>query len=173
MWSSESDEASCPYCRGEIPDVAERVSDRMKLYVDRAYASSKGSAEEQKKYALAEIDSLNELLDASDNQALHILVLHSRASLMRLTDQPEETMKITKEVLSWSKIPNNVALWQADAYLEWGKLNDAKQAYTSFLEHKQWGKYPKSILSWICAKSYEMHDYDTVIKRGNDCRSVT
>jgi len=72
----------------------------MKLYVDRAYASSKGSAEEQKKYALAEIDSLNELLDASDNQALHILVLHSRASLMRLTDQPKETIKITKEVLS-------------------------------------------------------------------------
>ena len=80
--SSESDEASCPYCRGEIPDVLDKATESVELYLYRASASSKGS-EEEKKYAkashLAEMDSLDELANAAtedaapeDSQGLYI-----------------------------------------------------------------------------------------------------
>ena len=72
--TSESDEASCPYCRGEIPNVVERSFERGKLYLGRAMILPKGS-EEQKKYAklaLAEIDSFNEVFTAENDQALYI-----------------------------------------------------------------------------------------------------
>ena len=50
QWASESGKASCPYCRGEIPDGLERAFERGKLYLGRATTSPKGS-EERKKYA--------------------------------------------------------------------------------------------------------------------------
>ena len=57
QFSSNSKE--CPYCRGEIPNVGMKATERLRSYSNRAHASSEGS-EEQKKYAklaLAEFES--------------------------------------------------------------------------------------------------------------------
>ena len=83
--------ASCPYCRGEIPEVVDNALDRSILYGDRAVASSKGS-EDQKKYAklsLAEFESLMEVIHDGDEES-QMNLLHTRAEMMSMADQPEE-----------------------------------------------------------------------------------
>ena len=178
--TSESDEASCPYCRGVIPDVVERSFERGKLYLGRAMTLPKGS-EEQKKYAklaLAEIDSFNEVFTAENDQALYILMLRRRAFMMTFADMPEETIKVTKELLSLHKTYPDVLDFdskaqiislQAGAYLECGMLNNAKEGYKSFFtEHMLQGKRPNagSVIN-LCRVFYEMNDYQTAIVMGN------
>ena len=58
--STSKEGASCPYCRGEIPEVTQRAMERAILYSKRAILSSANNSEEKKKHAklaLAEIDS--------------------------------------------------------------------------------------------------------------------
>ena len=64
MASSEAHYFLCPYCSGEVPNVAEKAFDRGKLYLDQAWALPKRS-EEQKKYANEPMETVkitNELL---------------------------------------------------------------------------------------------------------------
>ena len=178
--TSESEGVPCPYCRGEIPNVLEKASERGRLYVGRAYASSKGS-EEQKKYAklaLAEMDSIYDLGNDEDDQEFYIVKLCRRAFMMTFAGQPEETIKITKEVLSLHEMypdvldfnqKDNIMTWQADAYLECGKLNDAKEGYRSlYMEHMLRGTTPHiySVMN-LCRVYYEMHDYQNALDKGN------
>ena len=180
--TSESDEASCPYCRGEIPDVLDKATERGKLYLGRAMTLPKGS-EEQKKYAklaLAEYDSSVDLFNLEDApMEVHLSNLYVRAMMMSRADiMPEETIKTTKKILSLHEMypdvldfdqKDNIMTWQADAYLECGKLNDAKEGYRSlYMEHMLRGTTPHiySVMN-LCRVYYEMHDYQNALDKGN------
>ena len=182
--TSESDEASCPYCRGEIPNVVARARERGTLYLGRAMTLPKGSEEQNKyaKLALAEIDSYYEVINANvnalDDHILYIRILHTRATMMAIAGMPEETIKVTKELLSLhDRYPGvldfdekaQIMSWQAEAYLECGKWEDAGKIYTCFyIEHTQRGKRPKARSAInLCRVFYEMHGYQTAIVMGN------
>ena len=179
QWASESGKASCPYCRGEIPDMVERASERGNLYMGRAFTSPGGS-EEQKKYAklaLAEQESCNEYFSQFSREDFSIMLLYFRAAMMTMTDQPEETIKITKEVLSLNEIhPGVLSVVKvlsmrhglAKAYEACGKWKDALGIYVSmYNEDMQRGETPYSRLFLsLCRVMYEIHDYDTAIKMG-------
>ena len=97
---------------------------------------------------------------------------------MTFADMPEETIKVTKELLSLHKTYPDVLDFdskaqiislQAGAYLECGMLNNAKEGYKSFfMEHMLQGKQPKarSVMN-LCRVYYEMHDYQTAVVMGN------
>ena len=99
--STSKEGASCPYCWGEISNVAGRAAERAMLYGDRAHTSSKGS-EEQKKYAklsLAEFESILKLFDPDKNIVAYMKMLHTNAMMLSMADQPEQTINVTKELL--------------------------------------------------------------------------
>ena len=89
--SSESDEASCPYCRGEIPDVLDKATEReghCTWIEHRRHLRGQRNKRNMRKLALAEMDSLDELANTAtedaapeDSQGLYLLMLHGRASI--------------------------------------------------------------------------------------------
>ena len=156
-----------------------RASKRMKLYMDRAFVSLRRS-EEQKKYAklaLADIDSMLEL----EKDGGHTLFkgLYINARMMALAaDMPEETIKVTGEVLSLHKrYPyaldidrvSTTNCWQAEAYSAIGKWDDAAKIYMSL--HKDFLLYvnrqdPYTIIG-MTRTMYEAGIYDEAIKIGS------
>ena len=152
---------------------------RATLYGHRAIRSSKGS-EKQKKYAklaLAEIDSVGKLLDPDEDEESHKKIVHWKAGLMSMTDQPEESIAVTKEALVLSeRYPgtfNGVEIgelkgWQAEAYSNCGKWDEAVTSYKSLIrEQKQLGGNPSSvILMDYCRAMYELGKYDEAIEMG-------
>ena len=92
---------------------------RATLYGSRANASSKGS-EEQRKYAnlaLAEIDSVDGLLNPDEDKEMFLNMLVAKAFMMSMTNQPEKTINVTEEVLSLNRMHPGVldlkTEWQA------------------------------------------------------------
>ena len=180
--SSESDEASCPYCRGEIPDVRDRATERTKLYLDRAYASAMGS-EEQKKYAklaLAEYDSYVDLFKHDDvPMEVHLSNLFTRAMMMARADMPEETIKMTKKILSLDeKYPGildcdkveETKQYLAEAYSASGKWKDAGDIYSSLCHeylHRRRKTPPTRIAMGLSRAAYETGKYDEAIEVGS------
>ena len=173
--STSKEGASCPYCRGEIPDVVEKAVERATLYGDRASASSKGS-EKQKKYAklaLAEFESLMEL--APDREA-QFNVLYSRAVMISMAGQPEEAIAVTKEFLLLNeKHPGMLSFddvvqakcYQAEAYSDCGKWKDSAKIYKSLIkEHEQRGDPNCYILIGCCQALYELRKYDEAVEYG-------
>ena len=180
QWASksESDEASCPYCRGEIPDVMKRATDRMTLYLNRAYWAPNGS-EEQKKYAtlaLAEYDHGVDLFKHEDEKK-GLTHLYLRVMIMAMADMPEETVKMTTKILSLDeKYPgfldrDKVAQTKqhlADAYSAIGKWKDAGQIYSLVCrEYMQRRKLPPTLIAMGFSRAmYETGKYDEAIKYG-------
>ena len=180
--TSESDEASCPYCRGEIPDVVERSTERGKLYLGRAMTLPKGS-EEQKKYAklaLAEYDSSVDLFNLEDApMEFHLSNLYVRAMMMSRADiMPEETIKTTKKILSLDeKYPGildsdkvaHTKQYLADAYSAIGKWEDAGQIYSlACRDYMQRREFPITRVAMGWSRSmYETGKYDLAIKVGS------
>ena len=182
QYASESEEVSCPYCRGEIPDVMERASDRMIMYWGRACASPEGS-EERKKYAklaLAEYDSYVDLFKHDDvPMEVHLSNLYVRAMMMVMTDMPEETIKMTKKILSLDeKYPGildrgkvtEMQQYLADAYSAIGKWKDAGQIYSlacrDYMQRRR--KTPPTLIAMGLSRSmYETGKYDLAIKVGS------
>ena len=180
QYASESEEVSCPYCRGEIPDVVDSATERTKLYLDRAYASPKGS-EERKKYAslaFAEHDSIMEILNIDEGQELQIETLHAKASMLALMDKPEETVLMTKKILSLNKARpgamdfdevSGVKTIQAEAYCACGEWDKAESIYMSLLEEGiERDRTPDAgTVIGTCQTFYETQRYDDAIKVGN------
>ena len=175
----KSEKASCPYCRGDIPDMLGRASKRMKLYMDRAFVSLRRS-EEQKKYAklaLADIDSMLELEKDGGHTLLKGLYINARMMALA-ADMPEETIKVTGEVLSLHKrYPyaldidrvSTTICWQAEAYSALGKWDDAAKIYLSL--HEDFLLYgnrqdPYTIIG-MTRTMYEAGIYDEAIKIGS------
>ena len=179
--STSKEGASCPYCRGEIPDVVEKAVDRATLYGDRAHSSSKGS-EKQKKYAklaFAEFESLMELIDPEDeDKEGQINVLYARVVMISIAGQPEEAIAVTKEFLVLNeKYPGILSFddivqakcYQAEAYSDCGKWKDAIKIYKSLIgECKQRGKnaIPMDVIGYSQAL-YELRKYDDAMEVGN------
>ena len=179
QWASEN-AASCPYCRGEIPNVVTKHFDRADLYKSRAFSSSHGS-EEQKKYAklaLAEYDAIFKI-ESHPPLKVQMCILHGRSHLMSLTDQPEETIKITTELISliernpgifgFSEIASTTR-WLAEAYGACGKWKESlalsMSVYLGFLQR---GVHPKATFTIGLSRAmYETGDYDKAIKLGNE-----
>ena len=181
--STSKEGASCPYCRGEIPDVAERAAERAMLYGDRAIASPKGS-EEQKKYAkfsLAEFESIIKLFDPDKNIVAYMMMLHTNAMMLSMADQPEQTINVTKELLVLNeKYYGNLTFdvkdkvseakyWQAQAYSDCGKWKDAVKSYKSLIRfQKQLGGNPAAVtLMGYSQAMYELRKYDEAIEMGS------
>ena len=176
--STSKEGASCPYCRGELPNVGVKALKRAQLYSIRAIASSKGS-EKQKKYAklaLAELDSVIELVDPEDKELLMNL-LHTKTRMMAMTDQPEKVITVANEFLLLNeKHPGildfvDVSLvkhWKAQAYLDCGKWKDSAKIFKSLIgEHKQRGELPSDmILIDYTRVLYELQKYDEAIEMG-------
>jgi tetratricopeptide (TPR) repeat protein len=181
QFSSNSKE--CPYCRGEIPDVVEKASERTVLYVDRARASPKGSDERIKfaKLALAEHDALSGIImemEKDDEGDAYLGMLCMGAELMSMTGQPEETIKITGRVLSLNEKYSGILsftevvqtkCYQARAYSDCGKWKDAIKSYKLLIrEHRQHGLNPSSLTLIDYSQAlYELRKYDEAIEMGN------
>ena len=171
----------CPYCRGEIPNVGMKATERLRSYGDRARSSSKGS-EEQKKYAkiaLAELDSVIELLKSKDKEAHknQMRMLFSKVSLIALTDQPEDTIAATKElVLLNERYPGILELdqveytkyVQAEAYVALGKWKEAEKIYkTLYNTNLQKGGHNAFVLMGLAQTNYELGKYEEAIEVGS------
>ena len=101
----------------------------------------------------------------------------SRARLMAMIGQPEETVKIATEILSLNeKHPGIVDLVDveysqfslAEAYLALGKWEDAEKIYkilhNSFLQR---GEHHALVLIGLAQTKYEQGKYDEAIEIGN------
>ena len=173
--------ASCPYCRGEIPDVAERAAERAVLYGKRAHVSSKDS-EEQKNYAklaVAELESLIDLASIEDKNVHtnQMSMLYSKVSLISLTDQSEQTIAVAKELLLLNaKHPGRLGFdqveftkcAQVEAYASLGKWKEAEKIYkpwyNSYLKR---GKHNVLVVIGLARTKYELGKYDEAIEIGS------
>ena len=177
---SEEEEASCPYCRGEIPNMFDRAVDRLDSYKKRCLSSSMGSSEEKKyaKLALAEFDSANDIFNV-DDVSVQLDMLFVRASLTSKVDRPNETIEITKEVLALNeqypgtlddKEVGSTKYWQAEAYSACGRWRDSAKIHLSvYKEYVQRGELPDVKFSiGLSRVMYEMGSYDHAIKVGSD-----
>ena len=177
-YSSNSKEASCPYCRGEIPIVGVRAMKRAGLYRNRAHSSSKGS-EDRKKYAklaIAELDSVIEIVPDKGTE-LNMIILYSKVTLISLIDQPEETVKIANKILLLNnKHPGILELeqveetkcYQAEAYAALGKWKEAGKIYTALYNvNVQSGGHDSLVLMGLAQTKYELGKYDDAIEIGN------
>ena len=179
--SNSKEGASCPYCRGEIPNVGMKAVKRATLYGDRANASSKGS-EKQKKYAklaFAEFESLMELVDPEDeDKEAQANVLFSRAVVISMAGQPEEAIAVTKEFLVLNeKHPGMLSFedvvqakcYQAQAYSDCGKWKDSAKIFKSLIgEYKQREEDPSDlIVTGYTRVLYILRKYDEAIVFGN------
>jgi len=187
QYSPTSDNpSSCPYCRGDIPNVVKKSLDRNMLYFKRAMQSPKGS-EEQKKYArlaVAEYDTAEKVFNVkgkgnnkADNGEMDVGGMFMRSVVVAMTGQPEETIKITNKTLSLNeKHPGYMELYQvhevknsqAKAYSELGKWEEADKIYTSiFKECMRRNKVPNgNIIVEMCRALYMTKKYDKAIEMG-------
>ena len=168
----------CPYCRGEIPNVGVKAAERLRSYGNRARASSNGSKEQKKyaKLALAEFESLIELLDSED-KGMYMSILYSKAMMTARIDQPEETVKIANEVLLLNeKHPGMLELeqveqtkcYQAEAYVALGKWEEAGKIYkTLYNTYLQSGGHNALVLMGLARTKYELGKYDEAIEIGS------
>ena len=178
--SNSKDDASCPYCRGEIPNMWMRAAERAQSYSQRAVASSKGS-EDQKKYAnlaLAEYDAVIELLNPDEDKVMFLNVFMAKTLMISMADQPEEAIKVAKEILLHSeKYPGilnfervaDMKYLQAESYSDCGKWKDAVKIFKSLIrEYKQRGEDPKDLILMGYSRAlYELQKYDEAIIFGN------
>jgi tetratricopeptide (TPR) repeat protein len=158
--------------------MVKKAADRAGLYSSRALASSKGS-EEAKKYAmlaLAELDCVIELINSEDIKEAYIDVLFAKATMMALTDQPEETIKITDEALSLNekypeykkKYPgylevHDIKIYQAEAYVALGKWKEAENKYETL--YKAFGIISLPLVHiGLMQTKYVLGKYDEAIK---------
>ena len=175
---SDSKEKLCPYCRGEIPNVGVKAIDRAKSYGDRAVRSSKGSGDQKKyaKLALAELDSILGLVDP-ENKEFQMKIICGKARIMVMADQPEEAIKVAKEVLLLHEKYSGILTfeevaetkyWKAEAYSDCGKWKDAVKSYKPLIkEYKQRREYPSSeVFIGYSQALYELHKYDEAIEYG-------
>ena len=182
QWSSDSDsqQNSCPLCRGEIPYVVDKATERMKLYSDRAHKVSMGS-EEQKKYAnlaYAEMTALAEVTHFEDDMSS----LYARMIMIAMIDRPEETIKMTEKVLSLHErdaggafkldfdLVARAQFLQAEAYAACGKWDDAglicATLYMAYVANGS-EKIPIPFIITYSRAMYETHDYEEAIRFGN------
>ena len=163
--------------------MLEKASERGKLYLDRAYASPKGSDEEKKyaKLALAEYESGFDLfkhLGGDVPMEVNLPNLYARLTMVAMTDNPKETIKISKEVLSLNEIypgvldRDRVARTKqvlAEAYCACGEWDKAESIYRSLLgEDKQRDVMPNAgTIIGNCQTFYETQRYDDAIEVGN------
>ena len=184
--SPNSKASSCPYCRGEIPNVVKKSLDRSMLYTKRAMQSPKGS-EEQKKYArlsMAEYDNAEKVFNVkgkgnnlADNGEMDVGGMFMRSVVVALSGQPEETIKITNKTLSLNeRYPGYMDLYQvhevknsqAKAYSELGKWEEAEKIYTSIYKEcmRRNKVHNGSLLVGMCRALYMRKKYDKAIKIG-------
>ena len=182
-YQCSSNSTECPYCRGEIPNVGEKAAKRMSLYSKRAKASPKGSDERVKnaKLALVENQALFELLEKDKDRVemlLRIKMLHANAMMLSMLDRPEETIKMTKELLSLNeKYPGILSFddvmrtknWQAESYAALGKWDEAVEIYRSAHESCVQNEEMPHIgfIVGCCEAMYKTRDYDVAIEYGN------
>ena len=165
--------------------MMEKAEKRAQLYADRAVASSKGS-EDQKKYAklaLIELGPIVDLFSSDDsildpqNKAAHMGALRFKVMMISMTDQPEEVITATKEVLALAeKHPgildfedfSEAKCLQAEAYLNCGKWKEAGKIYESLIKgHLQRREDPDSLVFTGCSRAmYELQQYDKAIEVG-------
>ena len=170
--------ASCPYCRGEIPNVGVKAMERALLYGKRAHALPKGS-EERKKYAklaLAELDSLIDLYEDKELHTNKLRYLYTKVTIIHLTDQPEETIAVTKELLMLNeKHPGRLVLDRveftkrslADAYVALGKWKEAEKIYKALYDTiLQRGAHDVMVQMGLAQTKYELGKYDEAIEIG-------
>ena len=164
--------------------MMERASDRMIMYWGRACASPEGS-EERKKYAklaLAEYDSGYEIFKrrhVDEPTEIRLSNLYLRASMISMTDMPEETIKMTKKILSLDEnYPGilgrgkvtEMQQYLADAYSAIGKWKDAGQIYSlacrDYMQRRR--KTPPTLIAMGLSRSmYETGKYDEAIEVGS------
>ena len=178
--SSTSKELLCPYCRGEIPNVGVKATERATLYSNRAHASSEGS-EEQKKYAklaVAEVDAFMELLNPEDKKTeLCMHISFAKATMTAMIGQPEDTIAATDEVLKLNENHPGVLDFiqveftkcdQAEAYVALGKWEEAGKIYkTLYKSNLQSGGHNALVLMGLAQTKYELGKYDEAIKIGS------
>ena len=173
---------SCPYCRGEIPNVVEKSLERNQMYSRRAMHSPKGS-EERKKYAklaLAEYENSEKVLNLETEAKEEFLVqsLFMKSNLAAMSDQPEKTIKFTNKTLSLNdKYPGYldfdqmmaVRSDQAEAYSKLGGWKEAEKMYAVvFAEHMRRKEIPNgNILAGMIRALYMRKEYDRAIDIGN------
>ena len=168
--------ASCPYCRGEIPNVSSKAYERMKIYRNRADVSSNGS-EEQKKYArlaLAEHKSFVEVRDFEDDD---INMLYTRLFILSSAGLPEETITVAKQVLSLSDSHPNILdydklsqaqFFLAEAYDACGDLDNAREMYKAVVTGDVRRQMARPGVMISSARTiYESGKYDGAITIGN------
>ena len=179
-YQGSSDSEECPYCRGEIPNVGEKAAERMSLYSKRAEASPKGSDEciKYAKLALAENQAIFELME-KDELELLVGMKYIRAELTSMTDQPLETIKMTKEllllykkyhgILNFDRVADTKCLL-AEAYAARGKWDKAVEIYRSAYESYVQNEETPGIffIVGLCQALYERRMYDEAIKMGKE-----
>ena len=163
----------------------ENSFERNELYLKRALNSSKGSVEQKKyaKLALAEYDACEKIqifnpgtADAG-NVEITVHFMYMRSVMMAMTDQPEETIKVTTKTLSLTdKYPDyldfhqirEVKSAQAEAYSELGKWEEAVKIYQGLvIEFEERGTFPDGdMIAGMCRALYEQHEYHAAIKIG-------
>ena len=139
--SCSSQEASCPYCRGELPAVSGRSAKRCALYLTRARAAPEGSVERKKFCDLAtgECDSIIQVAIDSGNRNKAPQLYMKAAVLSISEDDPKALLDVADEILSECKKDHlnllddddilNVKHWRAQALSDMGKYYEAAEAY--------------------------------------------
>ena len=175
-----SQESSCPYCRGELPDVAQRSTDRSLLYWDRAQAAPEGSVERKKfcDLTLAEQESAHQVYGFSK-----LAYLFPKAMTLSIAGDPKALLDITTEILSECQkcqstlgdadILQTTKIWRAEALSDMGEYFEASEAYQATHEEVQlYGKTSVQIAMGQSRCFYELGKYDKAIDAGNVALSV-
>jgi len=178
-----SHEASCPYCRGEMPDLVEKSMERGTLYIRRAQNSAEQSVE-RKRYAelaIAEYEaSFCQIYSDEDYNTQH---LYAKAMIFaEFLDEPEATLDIADEILLACKRNQTrklsednlfqLKVWRADAYSKIGECCKASEIYAALRKHIMSHKDPSTrplifeIALGQCKCSFELGDYDMAIENG-------
>ena len=173
-----SQESSCPYCRGELPDVAQRSTERFSLYWVRARAAPEGSIERKKfcDLALAEQESARQVYGLSKLE-----YLNTQAFILSIAGDPKVLLDVTNEILSeWEKCHRpldfhqvilQAKVWRAGALSDMGKYIEASESYRAIKkEALQYGEtaYVVQIAMGQSRCFYELGKYDKAIDAGEN-----
>ena len=170
-----SQEASCPYCRGELPELSDRSADRFVLYRNRAQAAPEGSIERKKfcDLALAEQESASQVYGFRKAQSLH-----AQAAILSISGDAKALLDVTNEILSECKEYQRTLgdddilqtkIWRAEALSDMGEYFEASEAYQATHEEVQlYGKTSVQIAMGQSRCFYELGKYDKAIDAGEN-----
>ena len=183
----EKEDAACPYCRGEVPNVIHQSLKRAHLYTSKTFSVSNGSkSNEQKKYAklaVAEYDSALEIMDLESGVQL-MQTMYAKGRVMTLAGKAEEAIEVAEKVLSLDKkYPgimgfnriSQVQYWRGEAYSACEKWDDAVKIYISlFQEYVKRKMSPSTLIVMGMSRAmYETKKYDAARDMGSDCINVS